>query len=234
MPDYDKTIVCLANSKKMSGRCVAGKSYEDDEFGEWIRPISDREHGEVSEQERQYEDGSYPKVLEIISIPMKRHQPHTYQQENHVINADYYWERRGRLGWDELQDGLDEPDGALWINGYSSTSGTNDRIPEGEAAALDSSLNLIVPERLHIWVGQPGINFGNPKRQVRADFRFQGSSYNVVVTDPAVTREYFAGQNGTYAVPEAVICVSLGEPMGGYAYKLAACLITPQRAAAGA
>ena len=34
-------IVCLANSRKISGRCIAGKIMDS---GKWIRPVSSREH----------------------------------------------------------------------------------------------------------------------------------------------------------------------------------------------
>ncbi|WP_375233212.1 dual OB domain-containing protein [Pseudomonas syringae] len=33
-------MVCLANSWKHGGRCIAGKIYGGDRSGEWIRPVS--------------------------------------------------------------------------------------------------------------------------------------------------------------------------------------------------
>jgi hypothetical protein len=58
-----KRIVCLANSRKLSGRCIAGKEFGGNAAGTWIRPVGAREHGEVSEYERQYEDGSDPQKI---------------------------------------------------------------------------------------------------------------------------------------------------------------------------
>jgi len=50
-----KRMVCLANSRKLNGRCVAGRELVAGQPTGWLRPVSEREHEEVSEYERQYE-----------------------------------------------------------------------------------------------------------------------------------------------------------------------------------
>jgi len=96
-------IVCLANSRKISGRCIAGKIISEKR---WIRPISSRDSEEISEEERRYENGQMPKLLDIISIPVKEHRPQLFQNENYLLDDDYYWEKKGefRCSLDDLLD----------------------------------------------------------------------------------------------------------------------------------
>lgn len=86
-------LVCLANSRKLSGRCVAGKELIDEVAGPWVRPVSDRPKEEVSEDERQYEDGSDPRVLDIIDVPLTAPRPKAYQSENWLLEPEEYWKR---------------------------------------------------------------------------------------------------------------------------------------------
>jgi hypothetical protein len=130
-----KRIVCFANSRKMQGRCVAGRELLGGNVGPWVRPVSDRPNEEVSEYERQYQDGSDPQVLDVIDVPLIEARPKGYQQENWLLDPQVYWVKTGRLSWEDIS-GLHNRRGPLWINGYSSYKGLNDRIPLAVAEYL--------------------------------------------------------------------------------------------------
>ena len=223
-----KRFLCLANSRKLSGRCVAGRE-TDPNTRSWIRPVSARLHQEVSEHERQYKDGSDIKVLDIIDVPLIGPQPNSYQSENWLLDPAYYWSRQGQVTWEELFDFRDEP-AQLWMNDSSSFSGLNDRIALTDAQSLANSLFLLYIENLSLRVFAPGEAFGNPKRRVQANFCYNGVNYLLWVTDPLIERKYLAGDDGDYTVGDCFITVSLGEQYEGFCYKLVATIITPNYA----
>lgn len=220
-----KRIVCLANSRKLSGRCVAGREWDGKQAGAWVRPVSGREHEEVSEKEREYEDGSDPKVLDVIDIPLVEARPKTFQQENWLINDRAYWVRAGRVSWSDLKKFEDRP-GLLWINGHSTNAGLNDRIPLPDASVLRNSLHLISLPEVELVVFAPGADFGNPRRRVQARFEFRTDRYWLWVTDPVIERAYLAKVDGTYRLGDCYLTVSLGEPKDEYCYKLVAAIIS--------
>ncbi|MCI0622289.1 MAG: hypothetical protein L0387_11590 [Acidobacteria bacterium] len=219
-----KRIVCLANSRKLNGRCVAGKELSGGQPVGWIRPVSTREHEEVSEYERQYQDGSDPRVLDILDLPLLDPSPKAYQQENWLLDPDQYWVNAGRVSWDDLQQ-LADPIAPLWINGHSTYNGINDRIPLSLASSLTSSLRLVRVDRLVLSVFKPGQAFGNPKRRVQGRFHHGGADYGLWITDPIYERRYLAKPDGTYEIGESFLTVSLGEPHNDACYKLIAAVI---------
>jgi hypothetical protein len=219
-----KRIVCLANSRKMQGRCVAGKELINGNPGAWIRPVSARPSEEVAEEERRYENGQDPRVLDVIDIPLLEPRPKDYQQENWLLDPQSYWVKIGEIDWRDLPRYLDAAR-TLWINDISSYNGQNDRIPLEQAQTLRSSLKLIHVNDLQLRVFKPGEAFGNPKRRVQGHFSWDGTSYRLWVTDPIVERNYLAMEDGEYLVGEAYLTISLGEPYEGYSYKLIATVI---------
>lgn len=219
-----KRIVCLANSRKLQGRCIAGREIVEGEPGPWIRPVSDRLHEEVSERERQYEDGSDPRVLDIIDVPLREPRPKGYQQENWVLDPTQDWIRVGGCSWADLEPFMDNS-GTLWLNGYHTYNGQNDKIPLELATTMDRSLCLIHVDKMQLSVFKPGEAFGDPKRRVQARFRFTGSDYWLWVTDPIVERAYLAREDGDYRAGESYLTISLGEPYKDHCYKLVAAVI---------
>lgn len=224
-----KRVVCLANSRKLNGRCIAGREWIDGRPGRWIRPVSDRENQEVSEYERQYDDGSDPSVLDIVDIPVLEPRPADYQTENWLLDPKYCWVKAGRLSWSDLPSLVEDPVAPLWSDGHRTYHGLNDKVPLGLAGSLKDSLKLIHVNELQLSVFAPHEAFGNTKRRVQGDFRHAGRRYLLWVTDPVYERRYLAKPNGDYRIGECFLTVSLGEPYKGACYKLIATVFSRAR-----
>lgn len=215
------TLVLLANSCKNNERCVAGKSLAHGRIGAWVRPVSARAGGELAAWERQLVSGAQPRVLDVVEMPLERPAPCGFQTENRRIASGARWIPHGRLPWSALPH-LVDPCETLWINGCSSGGGCNDRVPALRVEALHSSLCLIGPLSITLRVGGG---------KVRASFQYRKVDYNLSVTDPTIKAAYASRPDGCYPVAEAYVCVSLAPVWNGYAYKLAAAIITPPEAA---
>jgi hypothetical protein len=216
-----KRIVCFANSRKINGRCVAGRELQNARVRGWIRPVSEREHQEVSEYERNYSDGSDPQVLDIIDVPLLEPQPHEYQRENWLLDPESYWRKVGEVQWNDLERFVG-PDTRTWPAGFHSYNGSNDRIPSVQAARLGFSLSLVHPEYVAMRVFAPGEAFGNPKRRVQARFLLEGVAHQLWVTDPRYERRFLKEPDGEYELGECYMTLSLGEPYEDWVYKLVA------------
>lgn len=223
-----KRIVCLANSYKPGGRCVAGKELLlDGRLGEWVRPVLSAEEGGVGD-ERMYENDTdpEPKVLDIMDVPIVRHEPQDHQQENWLIDPNSRWVKIRRLEPRNLEPFI-EPATPLWIDGSSGSNGENDRVPFSEARSLKSSLRLIWIDALELCV------FLNNRgeRSVRGRFRYARSSYSLAVTDPIYRDRFLQLPDGNYSIGGRLATVSLGVPMNyagyTYCYKLIAAIIRP-------
>jgi ATP-dependent DNA helicase RecQ len=218
-----KQIICLANSRKYSGRCIAGKELANNRIGAWIRPVSSRETGELSVEEISFADGNTPQLLDIILVELARHSPQACQSENFTIVDFQKWIKLGTLPVSEVYRLCDHVD-CLWINGYSSYNGINDRIPLGLTDdGLSNSLLFIKPYHLCITVEEGS----KLLKKVRTKFKFNDVKYWLTVTDPVIENQYLKEELGEYPIEDenAFLCVSLGEPHEGYRYKLVAGII---------
>ncbi len=230
---YVKTIICLANSRKPpSGRCIAGKELEANRIGKWLRPVSARPGHEVSEEERRYENGIKAQLLDVVTVPLDRAAPFKHQAENHVLNDKFYWTKVGAATWNQVVSAIDPFDPVFWGNSLSTYHGQNDKVAEANVIKMGSSLKLILVTDLELRVQMEAGYDGAPgRRRLRAAFTLNNTRYLLSVTDPEIEEMYLVRGDGTYAVGHSALCVSTVEVWNGFAFRVIASVITPQRCA---
>lgn len=224
---YTKEIVCLANSRRPGGHCIAGKEVNGAEFGRWMRPISSAGGEGLGDSEICCKDGQAPGILDVVRISLKRHVRQGHQTENYVIDADKRWERTEKVPYSRVPE-LTDRVVKLWTNGFESDYGINDRIPCDKIDKIDTSLLFIQPSQLVI---HHAYEFGAKKWRTRADFVFNKVRYSLVVTDPAIEEMYRHKPAGDFPVKSKPIylTISLGQDFNGFCYKLVAGIILPPK-----
>lgn len=222
MPSLD--LVCLANSRKMGGRCVAGLTPS----GQWVRPVSADPEGTLYRHHYVLSSGREASVLDVIRVPLGEHVPEPHQPENWRVE-NRQWDHLGVLSGDRALQFLGdhaEPGPEIFGNRLDRVSW--DHLVEHPAPA---SLELVEPRdlRWHITTSMRG------NRQTRALFSLAGADYDLPITDPlweAALRGLPEGLHpmtaGGISEDQAVfLTISLGEPFQGSCFKLVAAIIVP-------
>ncbi len=210
------TIVCLANSKKLGSRCVAGVDVDD---GEWIRPIGSGDHGAVIRSERTYADDAEPQLLDLIRLSLARPTPQPGQPENWKL-APGRWRKVGQLDDDEAWELLenlatDEP-----LFGSNARSFSAEYVAAGK---VPCSLAVVRPERL-TWEK-------NPWSKVRCSFLHAGSWHDFPVTDPVWVAQFkndppdSSFEHSEHEVPFLVVSLGDLDPNTDQHWKLVAGVI---------
>ena len=225
MPVFE--IICLANSRKLSGRCVAGIKTQ---AGEWIRPVGPDRDGTLFSQHYTLDNGTKAQILDLLRIDFVQHRPEPHQPENWVIG-----QRRWRLLRRPAVQDIGDILRSYIDSGPILLGNTSDRISfhlfrDNPAQA---SLALITPEDIE-WRITRSVS-GN--RQTRAIFGLDGTYYDLVVTDPVWEARLSGFRYGYHPVEstglqegdEIFFTISLGEPFEGSCYKLVAAVIVLSR-----
>ena len=165
-------------------------------------------------------------MLDVIEIEFLGHDAHPYQPENHLIEDKTYWGLSRRAAYAEALRAVDPIQPHLWgLSPDSSYHGRYDRVPLADAPAFNSSLRLVKVDDLRIRVRAESVIFENMKKKLRGYFTYSGNQYGIMITDPIIENQYLSMAENTYDVGAALLCVSLGEPYQGHAYKLIAGVI---------
>src|SRR5438034_1367296 len=85
-------LICLANSTKLGGHCVAGLRVDGKG---WIRPVSKLPAGELSTQQCTCSSGVVVAPLDLIEVEIISHRPLRYQRENWLVTGAP-WKLLGR------------------------------------------------------------------------------------------------------------------------------------------
>lgn len=217
-------MLCLANSRKLSGRCAAGITRE----GEWIRPVSADDDGTLYRRHYLLDSGDEAKVMDVIKVQLGAHVPERHQPENWRV-GDARWHCTGHLAGDGARRFLRQH----CAQGPELLGTRSDRVSWeelGNAPAV-ASLALVRPENVRWYIKTS--YYGN--RQARALFSVGGEGYDLSITDPiweARLGELAYGvheiEAGGVSYADGVfLTISLSEPLpNGYCFKLIASVIT--------
>ncbi|HYG15409.1 MAG TPA: hypothetical protein VEC12_06605 [Bacteroidia bacterium] len=209
-------FICLANSLKRGGRCIAGilvneKNQPLLENGKpkWIRPITHTDHGELPENLTRH-----IKLLDIVEIEITGTPEEVYHQGENVFFKDASLCIKGAFEKENLASFCDN----------------RDRIFGGKGKAVAAEDICQLGHSL-VMVKTPVFNFAercyndSPKKQVRAVFTYHANEYDLPVTDPVFlslfkqNKEFFNNYKRVY------LCLSLGINWENWHYKLAAGVI---------
>lgn len=196
-----KCFVCLANSYKEKGRCVAGIELDtkgniimEDDKPKWIRPVSAEGHGEIPSDLVSGID-----LLDIIEMEVTEECPDGHQSEN-VFFDEESLECVGKLSKAKLNKASED---SKYIFGtrYSSLS-------EEVIEKLSHSLMLIEIDTFEV-LEIP--NEQKPKYQkIRLKFSYNGFEYDLPITDPDFLNTYRENPKILNKINSIKLCLSLG------------------------
>jgi hypothetical protein len=203
-------IVCLANSWKEGGRCIAGI---DTTRGRWIRPVSQLKGGALSVSQCSAIDGAVSRQvqpLDIVDIGTSTPAPELGQPENHALGPTSWrvagWATAGSL----LKFAVDEP---------QLLYGTTDRVADADVRHVRNSLALV-----HIDTPEFEVRArDNRAPQLRVHINHHGVDYDLSVTDGQDWVRAARFDPDRYSQGKWLFTISLGGSFHGYRYKLAAC-----------
>lgn len=218
----EKYFICLANSYKHGGRCIAGIEVvpqsdgslgivrHDDGRPRWIRPVSMSANGEIPNHlAESFKIFSLVKLTDVEPCPDNAH------------TEDVHCTRMGICPFElsPTKDFLDQlidtqHQAAFYFRGKSIPTTIIDR--------LDYSLMLIHPDNACAYCDE-----GRENSKYRMKFTYNGSNYDFPITDP-VFLEQFKKSPDSYADLDGVYLVlSLGIAFEGFHYKLVATVVIP-------
>ncbi len=217
----DKYFVCLANSYKRGGRCIAGveiaynqRQWEivknDDGSPRWVRPIANTQYGEIPNYI------AYGiKLLSVVKLTDVQICPDNV----HYENVKYSQIKVCPLAY---------PPEAVTLNQFVDSSHQSVFGSRGKAISADMvprlnySLMLIRAENAQAYIDE-----NREKSKSRMKFKYYGTEYDLPITDPFFLDEFKKQPNRFTHIPNIYLILSLGLEYEGWHHKLVSGIIIP-------
>lgn len=211
-----KSFICLANSYKEGGRCIAGVELKNNEVvfksGNpiWIRPVCETPHGEVPN-----EIAADMEILDIIEIEVTDFVPDNFQTENVLFDKTSI-KVVGTFDKNNLKSICDTRHKYIFSNKGKAVSSE-------QINRLDHSLTLVGVKDFEVYEKTYQDSSGFP--QVRLKFTYNAFVYDLPITDPIFLLNYKRDGQILTKVKELYLVLSLGVLFEDWHYKLVAGII---------
>ena len=218
----DKYFICLANSYKRGGRCVAGVEIVFDNSGgwkpvrnddgrpRWIRPIAKTTYGEIPNF--MAEDIELFSVVKLTNVAFCPEQAHV---ENVYYSLMEQCEYNVSLEPSILNQLIDNKHQSIFQNRGRAVSAEM-------LMGINYSLMLVHPDKAGAYRDE-----NREKSKNRMKFTYYGVEYDFPITDPAFLDEFKRKPERYDNIPDVYLALSLGLEFEGWHHKLVAGVIIP-------
>lgn len=219
----EKYFICLANSYKHGGRCIAGIEVvpqadgslvvvrHDDGRPRWIRPVSMTANGEIPNHlAESFKIFSLVKLTEVEPCPDKAHTEDVHCSRMEICPFELSPSK------EFLNQLLDTQHKAVFY--YRGKA-----IPATIIYRLDYSLMLIQPDNVSAYCDEEREN-----SKYRMKFTYSGSNYDFPITDPVFLEQFKKNPNSYRDLNGIYLVLSLGLEFEGFHFKLVATVVFPK------
>lgn len=218
----DKYFICLANSYKRGGRCVASVEIvfdangklnpvcDDDGKPRWIRPIANTTYGEIPNN---VAEGikllSIVKLYNVVPCPNKPHTENVYYSKLEQYKYDL------SHNVNIINHLFDSTHQAIFHNRGRAVSAEM-------SMGINYSLMLIHAENACAYIDE-----NREKSKNRMSFTYCGADYDFPITDPIFLDEFKKEPERYVNISDVYLTLSLGLEFEGWHHKLVAGVIIP-------
>lgn len=202
MPEIE--MLCMANSKKLGERCVAGLLQD----GTWVRPVTAKSGGALTPEQCLLDIGRPIRPLDVVRLKVREQRPQPHQPENWLISA-HTWQfvrKEKKKGITELLSACESSRDLLFGTDEDKVS-----LIQINEKGIEESLVLVRVTRPEFYRKR----FANNVPQIRVDFTYAGIEYDLSVTFES-PKSLGAAKSHKRSSRDWWFTISLGEPFQPY------------------